>query len=90
MCVHAAVSAKMSKSEGGLCCLKKVNSYLNKVIGWRNCCILLSVFLHLFFDIIKVFRIFSLLSVNDKFPPIIPNFPLSLSYNHFPGLIENN
>lgn len=48
MCVHAAVSAKMSKSERALCCLKKVNSYLNKVIGWRNCCILLSVFLHLF------------------------------------------
>lgn len=53
MCVHAAVSAKMSKSQGALCCLKKVNSYLNKVIGWRNCCILLSIFLYVFF--IKVF-----------------------------------
>lgn len=31
MCVHAAVSAKTSKSQGALCCLKKVNSYLNKV-----------------------------------------------------------
>lgn len=31
VCVHAAVSAKTSKSQGALCCLKKVNSYLNKV-----------------------------------------------------------
>lgn len=63
MCVHAAVSAKMSKSQGALCCLKKDNSYLNKVIGWRNICILLTCM----FDIIKVFKFLVCW-------PVMPNF----------------